>query len=271
MRPVSHFEDNWINVDRSADPGFFVAFLDATRRQAIEVARRSPAHAFAHLDLRRGLAILDAGCGTGDLTALLAEQVAPDGRAVGIDLSETMVSEARHRATETLVPVSFEVADVQQLPFPDASFDRTLASQLLVHVPDPGRAIDEMCRVTRPGGKLVLGEMDWDTLVMGLSDRALARRVTHFFCDGIRNGLIIREVPGELRARGLGEITILPQVLVFEDPPFFSRWVLEPALASAASGLSEEDARRVRNDWDERARSGRAYAISTFLTVVATH
>src|SRR5512141_3358167 len=95
---VSHFNDNWLNVDTSDEPQFFVRFLDATRGRMLEAIRRDPAAALSHLDLRSGLSVLDAGCGVGDLTAIIAPLVAPGGRAVGVDLSEVMLAEAMRRA-----------------------------------------------------------------------------------------------------------------------------------------------------------------------------
>lgn len=96
----SAFADAWIQVDRAEDPAFFVGVLDATRASLLARARRSPADFFAGLGLQPGHRVLDVGCGTGDLLRLLAPLVAP-GRAVGIDLSETMIAEA-HRSGQPL-------------------------------------------------------------------------------------------------------------------------------------------------------------------------
>jgi len=71
-----------------------------------------------------------SGCGTGDLLRLLAPLVGP-GEAVGIDLSETMIAEARRRHAGQVAGPRFEVGDVFALAFADASFDRVLASQVL--------------------------------------------------------------------------------------------------------------------------------------------
>ena len=88
--------------------------------------------------------ILDAGCGSGDLAALLT---APDVRCV--DLSPAAVDAARERGLRA------EVADVQNLPFPDGSFDVVVANWVLYHVHDRALAIAELARVLTPAGRFV--------------------------------------------------------------------------------------------------------------------
>ncbi len=88
--------------------------------------------------------ILDAGCGSGDFAALLT---APDLRCV--DLSPAAVDAARERGLRA------EVADVQNLPFPDGSFDVVVANWVLYHVHDRALAIAELARVLTPAGRFV--------------------------------------------------------------------------------------------------------------------
>jgi SAM-dependent methyltransferase len=88
--------------------------------------------------------ILDAGCGSGDFAALLT---APDVRCV--DLSPAAVDAARERGLRA------EVADVQNLPFPDGSFDVVVANWVLYHVHDRALAIAELARVLTPAGRFV--------------------------------------------------------------------------------------------------------------------
>jgi ubiquinone/menaquinone biosynthesis C-methylase UbiE len=91
--------------------------------------------------------ILEVGCGWGELAAWLAE--ATGAEVVATDLSPRMVELARENG------VAAEVADVQALPFPEASFDVAVAAWMLYHVPDLPKGIAELARVLRPGGRLV--------------------------------------------------------------------------------------------------------------------
>ncbi|HWO35834.1 MAG TPA: methyltransferase domain-containing protein, partial [Candidatus Acidoferrum sp.] len=126
---------------------------------------------------------------------------------------------------------SFQVASVMELPFENGGFDRIIATQLLLHVPDPWKALAEMNRVLAPGGMISVTEIDWGTLVVECSNRELSRRFTELACNELRNGLIVRELPGRLRDLGFDQILILPEVEVAQDIDAFHRWFVEPSLS----------------------------------------
>jgi SAM-dependent methyltransferase len=92
-----------------------------------------------------GKEVLEVGCGTGLILQRTARVAA---RAVGVDLSEGMLERARDRDLEVYH------ASATELPFEDSSFDVTYSFKVLAHVPDLRRALSEMGRVTRPGGRV---------------------------------------------------------------------------------------------------------------------
>jgi SAM-dependent methyltransferase len=98
----------------------------------------------AHLDQAR---LLDGGCGAGALLAALAER----GWAAGVDVSASAIAITRDRGLGRLTQ-----ADVEALPFAGGSFDAVMLCDVLEHVPDDQRALDEAARVLRPGGITVL-------------------------------------------------------------------------------------------------------------------
>jgi ubiquinone/menaquinone biosynthesis C-methylase UbiE len=105
--------------------------------------------------------VLECGVGTG----LLLERIARfAGSAKGIDLSEGMLARARERGLDV------HEASVTAIPFPAQSFDLTCAFKVLAHVPDIGRALAEMARVTRPGG-VVLAEFYNPVSLRGFAKR----------------------------------------------------------------------------------------------------
>jgi ubiquinone/menaquinone biosynthesis C-methylase UbiE len=91
--------------------------------------------------------VLEVGCGPGELAARIGAELGAEVRAV--DISPRMVELARGRG------VSAQVGDVQALPFDTGEFDCVVAAWMLYHVPDIDRALGELARVLRRGGRLV--------------------------------------------------------------------------------------------------------------------
>ncbi len=106
---------------------------------------------------RAGMCVLDVGTGDGTYAIEAARRGAS---VVGVDPSAAMLMAAERRASAAGVHIDLQSAPATALPFPDASFDRVLAVTVLCFVEDPSLAIAEMARVTRPGGKIILGELN---------------------------------------------------------------------------------------------------------------
>jgi SAM-dependent methyltransferase len=102
--------------------------------------------------------VLDVGCGTGNLSFCLAENLRI-ARVTGLDLSPAYVEHAKRKNKNTRV--DFQVGNACALPFADTSFDHALSMLVLQFIPQPERAIWEMRRVTRPGG--TVAAVTWDT------------------------------------------------------------------------------------------------------------
>jgi ubiquinone/menaquinone biosynthesis C-methylase UbiE len=112
------------------------------------------------LQVRPGERVLDVGCGPGRLAMVFAERVAPAGSVDGIDAAAEMINRASARARRRGMPVAFQVALAQQLPFVDATFDAVACTLALHHVADDDQlnAVKEMYRVLKPGGRLLIAE-----------------------------------------------------------------------------------------------------------------
>jgi ubiquinone/menaquinone biosynthesis C-methylase UbiE len=137
-----------------------------------------------------GERVLDVACGTGLVAFAAARAVGADGRVLGIDLSGRMVDAARQRAAARQeVPtadLSFARMDAEALDLPDAGFDVALCALGLMYLPEPERALREMRRVLRPGGRLglaVWGEpahCGWSAL-LAIVDAEVASEVCPLF------------------------------------------------------------------------------------------
>jgi arsenite methyltransferase len=112
-------------------------------------------------------AILDFGSGPGILACELATEVGPAGKITAFDISREINAIASRRADEAGMRdrIDVVIGDSEELAFPDASFDAAVSTQVLEYIDDVDRALRELRRVLRPGGRLVLLDTDWDTLI----------------------------------------------------------------------------------------------------------
>ncbi len=208
---------NYRDVDHSENPGAAVRWLDelgswpfyeAYKRRSIEL-----------LDLHPGERALDVGCGTGDVVVSIAQITGTPGCAVGLDSSETMIDEARRRTRELGLPVEVVVGDAHSLPFEDGSFDACRADRVLQHLERPLEALGEMVRVTRSGGRVLVVDPDYETLVIDVPERAISRKIEAYRRDHeLRNGALAHRMPRLLREAGMENVRVEAAVLILHDP-----------------------------------------------------
>lgn len=113
-----------------------------------------PRWIFSHMQLPADAEILEVGCGVGNQWLSILDLVPPGWKLTLTDFSAGMLAEAEQSLSGKIPNLRFQVADAQELPFPDASFDAIVANHMLYHVPNRPQAFAEFCRVLRPGGKL---------------------------------------------------------------------------------------------------------------------
>jgi ubiquinone/menaquinone biosynthesis C-methylase UbiE len=107
----------------------------------------------AQLPLRRGAAVLDVACGTGNLAVIAARHGC---KVAGIDIAANLIAQARARAAEAGLQIDFAEGDAEALSFADGRFDLAASMFGVMFTPQPDVATAELRRVTRPGGQIAL-------------------------------------------------------------------------------------------------------------------
>ena len=103
--------------------------------------------------------MLDIGCGGGVDTMIAAIMVGPTGRVVGVDMSSEMLARAKGNVSQThLANISFQGAPAEHLPFPDQTFDVVISSGVFNLIPDKVKALEEVLRVMKRGGRLMMAD-----------------------------------------------------------------------------------------------------------------
>jgi ubiquinone/menaquinone biosynthesis C-methylase UbiE len=257
-------------VDEQSDPDYFVRFVDEVN--AIPAVAELEEAAIPDLRLRPGMRVLDLGCGTGEDSRRLASLVGPAGEVVGIDASEAMITAARARPDGTGLPVSFHLGDAMQLDLPTESFDAVRCERLLVHVPDPVLALGEMVRVTRRGGRVMVIDMDVDSLVLDLPDldRDFLRRVMHGISDAVSAGQIGRQLPRLFREAKLDDVRLQMGLIAF--PYDFARHLMPGLLLGAvnAGSITAAESDTVVAAMDQAEQEGGLHIAMPFYIVSGT-
>ena len=141
----------------------------------------------------------------------------PGGELLGVDVAPEMVAAARALAGQQ-THLRFEVGAGAALPAEDATYDAAFGERLLLHVADPVPVVAEMARVVKPGGRVVLMDWDFETVVVSHPDRELARRLLHWRCDHHSgDNWSGRRLLGYALAAGLRGVTVIPVVTVARD------------------------------------------------------
>jgi ubiquinone/menaquinone biosynthesis C-methylase UbiE len=196
------------------------------------------------LAVQAGERVLDIGSGPGLLAAELADEGA---EVVGVDPSESMLAMARRRE---IPRARFEPGDALSLPVADASFDAAVSTQVLEYVEDVAGALREAHRALRTGGRLLVLDTDWDSIVWHTADPDRMRRVLARWDAHLADPYLPRRLPRLLREAGftLTHTAVLPILNHPYDPdtysagliPVISAFVDDAAWAEELTGLGQD-------------------------------
>jgi demethylmenaquinone methyltransferase/2-methoxy-6-polyprenyl-1,4-benzoquinol methylase len=170
--------------------------------------------------LGSGGAALDVCCGTGDLALELRRRAGPQGRVVGLDFSTAMLELAQRKSAAAGAAVEWVQGNALELPFEDGAFDAATVGFGVRNVADLGRALGELARVVRPGGRVVILEitspqrapLKWfyaiwfDRVVPLLGSAAGDREAYTYLPSSVRRFPPAQELAGLMHAAGLDRV-----------------------------------------------------------------
>ena len=151
------------------------------------------------LALHSGERVLDVGCGPGFLAAAMADAIGATGRVCGVDVSESMLALARARCGDR---IEFLFGDATLLPLDDGVFDVAVATQVYEYVSDLEAALTELRRVLRPGGRALIVDTDWESIVWHASDPQRMRRVLAAWDEHLADPYLPRTLGVRLQQAG---------------------------------------------------------------------
>ena len=159
-----------------------------------------------HFRLKPGMKLLDVGCGYAYALRTWGRYCLPGGRLVGLDREKNLLAGAKRfcRREGLSRVVEFKAGDVYALPFPDNEFDFTLAHVVFCHLKEPEKALDEMIRVTRPGGGVAV----FDNAASGRRVSGWSSWYSPDIRQELRDGeLELRQIRGRARL-GFGDLSV---------------------------------------------------------------
>lgn len=156
------------------------------------------------LQLQAGEKVLDIGSGPGYLASDMAAIVGPGGEVHGVDISEQLLVLARKKFAHQPW-LTFHNANATSLPFPDNHFDVVVVTQVLEYLADVDAALSEFHRVLRTGGRILVLDTDWDSIVWHSNNPALMKKILQVWDEHLVDPYLPRTLMTKLSSAGFSE------------------------------------------------------------------
>ncbi|MFE7741576.1 methyltransferase domain-containing protein [Nocardia sp. NPDC057455] len=245
-----------------------VGILDL--QAALPGIRRMRAWGHEVLAVHPGERALDIGAGTGTEVIELAERVGPGGDAVGVDPNPAMLAIARGRAETAESPARFVEGTAYHLPFPDGYFDAVRCERVYQHLDDPVAATAEITRVLRPGGRVLLIDSDWHTVIAHPGDPDVVARLSKAMLATTSDPASGRRLRGLLTAAGFVIDDMGSEAVIWNPEtarPLFTQMI---ASAGAGGAITEEEGRDLLSSMEAGIAKG-DYHFSVTMFAVLGH
>jgi len=196
------------------------------------------------LNLKAGEYVVDVGSGNGALVRDMLELVGNNGHACGVDNSEIMTGLAKKICPEA----TFLKGDATNLPVEDATYDVLTTSQLLCFVEDVPGALREFCRILKPGGRMLILDTDWGSLVWNSCNQVFMDRVMKMYTTPYTNPCLPRSLSKQITEAGFKSLERQSFALLNweRNPDSYSQQTSE-----FVRQLMEKSPDFTKDDWEE--------------------
>lgn len=202
--------------------------------------------------LKPGERVLDAACGTGVVARLAAKHVGPKGAVTGIDLNPGMLGVARKTVTDG--PIQWQEANIESMPLPDSAYDAVFCQLSLQFVDDKKRALKEMRRVLKDGGRVLINLPGPRPELFGVLADGMEHHVSHEAGNFVRNVFSLNkkeELERMLKEAGFKDVKIKSYSKSMKLPTsreFLWQYAYGTPLAPLVAGVDDKARQRLEDE-----------------------
>jgi len=243
------------------------------RASLVDQIKEIKLHTFDIMEISDGQKILDMGCGTGDDALAISKMVGKSGKIVGIDVNSEAIQTAQGKVSPENSNIEFICQSGEELKFKDNYFDSCRSDRVFQHLKNNSRALSEMVRVTKPGGKIVIMDPDWGTSMINSSNKKVTRTILNTLTDSMQNGWMGRNLFTLFKKQNLKNVAAEP--IVFNSYDFKTAkylFMLDNMIEKATTNneITEGEAKEWLQELEEKDKQGLFYAGMVGFIVTGT-